>query len=269
MKRLAVIGNPVAHSRSPEIHAAFAAQAGIDILYERLLAPVGDFARVARAFLDDGGCGFNITVPFKHEAWALAQSRSDAADASETVNTIKVLRDGSLFGDNTDGTGLVGDLESNLRWPIDGAKVLVIGAGGAVAAVLPALLARRPARLDLYNRTHERAARLASRYPARVRALETLADAGPYDLVVSGSSAGLSGSSPVLSPAIVGPRTRCYDMIYSATTTPFNAWAMESGAAVTSDGLGMLVMQAASAFSLWFEFEPDTAPVIALLRRSI
>ena len=266
MKQLAVIGNPVNHSRSPEIHSAFAALAKIDLSYVRIKAEIDAFADTARQFVAGGGMGFNVTVPFKREAFEMMASCSPEATESQTVNTVTVQRGGSLHGDNTDGTGLVRDLSLNLGWALTGARILVVGAGGAVSGVLPALIASGPSSLHIYNRTFERARGLQAQFADVVTAVTVAELDKEYDFIISGSSAGLAGGVPDLPGHILGPETRCYDMIYSGDTTTFNQWAIECGARHCSDGLGMLVEQAAVSFQLWFGFEPATSPVISHLR---
>ena len=269
MTRLAVIGNPVAHSRSPDIHAAFALQAGIDIRYVRILAPLDGFRETVENFVAEGGRGFNVTVPFKREAFAMCDDVADAARQSEAVNTVSVGEGGRLCGYSTDGGGLVRDLRSNLGWKLAGKRILILGAGGAVSAVLPSLIAEQPVAIDVCNRTHSRARELASRHGGIVSAIEYNQLGGAYDIVISGTSAGLSASRVELPQSIIGKRTRCYDMIYSGTTTPFNQWALSAGCDECNDGLGMLVEQAALAFHIWFDFEPDTRNVIRALRAAL
>lgn len=269
MTRLAVIGNPVAHSRSPEIHAAFAIQAGIDVRYVRILAPLDGFRLAVESFVRDGGVGFNVTVPFKHEAYELCDEVSEAARLSETVNTVSVKEGSGLKGDNTDGVGLVRDIRSNLGWKIADKRILVLGAGGAVSGVLPAMLAEGPAAIDIYNRTQERAVSLAAKFGSRVRALDEDSLENAYDLIISGTSAGLSGEEISLPTEVVGRHTRCYDMIYDSDATAFNRWAELAGCNETSDGLGMLVEQAAFAFDIWFDFKPNTREVIRALRAAL
>lgn len=264
MKKFAVIGNPVAHSRSPEIHAFFARQADIDMSYERIEAPTSGFIDTVRSFIDEGADGFNVTVPFKHEAFELVDQPSDIASRSGAVNTVTVLADGQLKGDNTDGDGLVADITKNLGWEIRGKRILVLGAGGAVAGVLPKLVEAAPSLLQIANRTHSKAELIADLAGAEAVRLEDVESS--YDLVISGTSAGLSGSIFELPGRIIGKATRCYDMIYDSNVTMFNHWAEELGAAETSDGLGMLVEQAARAFTIWLDFEPDTVPVINAIR---
>ena len=266
--RFAVFGNPIAHSRSPEIHQAFAAQRGQQLDYQRVLAPLDDFAGSVKNFFAQGGVGANVTLPFKEQAWELCESLSDRARHAGAVNTL-ALQDGKLFGDNTDGIGLVTDIRNNLGWPLRDQHILVLGAGGAVRGVLGPLLAQQPAQLRIANRSEEKARDLSLMFAGRGvpvfgGGLEKLQ--GSYDLIINAISAGLDGSMPVLPASLIGPQTRCYDMIYG--DTPFLRWARQHGASATADGLGMLIEQAAEAFTLWHGWRPDTAPVIAGLRKA-
>lgn len=269
MTRLAVFGNPVSHSRSPDIHNAFALQSGLDVRYVKILAPLNGFRATVKTFVEGGGRGFNVTVPFKHEAFKICNDVTDAARLSEAVNTVSVMEGNHIKGDNTDGAGLIRDLQANLGWKLAGKRVLILGAGGAASAVLPALLATRPSSIDIHNRTHARAVALASRLGPAVRTVDDEALESGYDLVISAVSAGLSGKQMTLPSSIIGSRTRCYDLIYSGTATPFNRWAEELGCGECSDGLGMLVEQAALAFNIWFDFMPDTHVVIRALRATL
>lgn len=267
--RYAVAGNPVAHSRSPFIHAAFARQTGQDLEYRRLLLPVEGFAAGASAFFADGGMGLNVTVPFKRDAHDLADRLTPRAQAAGAVNTLARQPDGKLLGDNTDGAGLVRDLLKNLGWVIAGARVLLVGAGGAARGVMAPLLAEAPAELLVINRTAERAEELAELFaaegPVRGGGL-SLAAGRFFDLVINASSAGLGGESPALPHGVIGPATHCYDMVYGNEPTPFLRAAAGAGALSLADGLGMLVEQAAESFFLWRGLRPDTAPVMAHLR---
>lgn len=269
MTRLAVIGNPVAHSRSPEIHTAFALQAGVDVRYVKILAPLDGFRAAVSALVNDGGLGFNVTVPFKREAFELCDETTEVARQTETVNTVSIVEGGRLKGDSTDGAGLVRDLRANLGWRLSGKRILVLGAGGAVSAILPALVKTGPSNIDIYNRTHARAETLAARHGELVQALTYESLGTAYDIVISGTSAGLSGDMPSLPPNIVGTRTKCYDLIYASGLTTFNRWATETGCQECSDGLGMLVEQAALAFEIWFDFKPDTREVIRAMRSTL
>ncbi len=268
--RYAVVGNPVAHSLSPRIHAEFARQTGQALSYEAIELPLDGFASGVRDLRQRGYAGLNVTVPFKQDAWRLCDSLSQRAERAGAVNTLVLAENGGTHGDNTDGIGLVRDLTINLGLELENRRLLVLGAGGAVRGVLGPLLELRPARLTLANRTHDKAQALAADFAGLgnidARRFETLA--GPdFDLIVNGTAAGLGGELPPIAPELVGAGTVCYDMMYSLETpTAFVAWADRLGAARACDGLGMLVEQAAAAFSLWRGVEPDGAGVIAMLR---
>jgi shikimate dehydrogenase len=269
MDRYAVIGNPIAHSKSPLIHAAFARQTGQRMEYGRLLGSLEDFAGDVRAFVADGGRGLNVTVPFKQQAWALLADRSPRAEAAGAVNTIIVLDDGRLRGDNTDGVGLVRDLADNQGLDFTGKRVLLLGAGGAARGVLGALLDAGPAALTIANRTAHKAVDLArSAADERVdgRGLDQLAGR-TFDLIVNATSSGLHGGVPDLPGGLLAPGGWTYDMVYGDEPTPFCRWAEAQGAARALDGLGMLVEQAAESFFLWRGVRPETKSVIAGLRR--
>ena len=267
----AVIGNPVAHSKSPQIHAEFARQTGQDMGYERLLAPVDAFAATARQFFSAGGKGLNVTVPFKHEAWDLVDShRGDSLDA-QAVNTIK-FENGKLIGDNTDGIGLVADIKKNLGFEITGKRVLLMGAGGATYGVMYPLLRENAKSLVVVNRTLEKAQSLVQSIEKRAGVIVTSLDAAPYtdlagstfDIVINATSAGLSGEMPALPEGVFAPCALAYDMVYGRDT-PFMIFARNEGARAV-DGLGMLVEQAAESFFIWRGVRPQTAPVIKKLR---
>lgn len=262
----AVIGNPIEHSKSPQIHAAFARQTGQDIRYERILGERGRFADAVAAFRAAGGCGLNVTVPFKEDAYRLCDRLSPRAEAAGAVNTL-AWRDDGLAGDNTDGIGLVRDLGCNHRFALAGARVLLLGAGGAVRGVLRPLLDEGPARLVIANRTASRAQDLAAATAGAVEGCGLDALAGQsFDLIVNGTAAGLSAQVPAIPDDCLAPGGWTYDMLYGNAPTAFVAWGRQHGAARALDGLGMLVEQAAAAFALWRGVEPDTAPVIAALR---
>jgi shikimate dehydrogenase len=260
--RYAVFGHPIAHSKSPQIHSAFARQTGQDMTYEAILAPRDGFAESVAAFIAAGGRGANVTVPFKEEAFRLASRLSSRAQRAGAVNTL-VFDDG-ILGDNTDGAGLVADLTRNLACALAGRRILLLGAGGAARGVIEPLLDQQPAALVIANRTVGRAQELAELFDRGVRACGFDAVDTPFDLVINATAASLAGELPPLSPRVFTPDTLAYDMMYGRDT-PFLAFARSHGAA-TADGLGMLVEQAAEAFALWRGVRPDTAPVIASLR---
>lgn len=261
--RYAVFGHPIAHSKSPQIHTAFARQTGQDMTYEAILAPLDGFADSVAAFIAAGGRGANVTVPFKEEAFKLASRLSPRAQRAGAVNTLSFDADG-ILGDNTDGAGLVADLTRNLNCTIVGKRVLLLGAGGAARGVIEPLLDQQPAALVIANRTVSRAEELAELFGRGVRACGFDAANTPFDLVINATAASLAGDLPPLSPRVFTPDTMAYDMMYGRDT-PFLDFARTHGAR-TADGLGMLVEQAAEAFHLWRGVRPDTAPVIAALR---
>ena len=269
--KLGVLGNPVAHSRSPEIHQQFAAASGISLSYEKVLVPDGTFSSVASDFLDSG-FGFNITLPCKRDAWQFVDEVSKRANQAEAVNTISRTADGKLRGDNTDGPGLVNDLVQNLGWPLADRKILVIGAGGAVSGVLASLLAEGPGVLHVTNRTFEKAQKLEQKFAgATAIALDQLQES--YDLVINGTSAGLSQQDLEIPGSVITGKTHCYDMIYGPGTTRFNQWCLKQAECDVADGLGMLVEQAALAFMIWFGGQvntaPDTQAVIETIRNTL
>lgn len=269
MDRYAVIGNPIGHSKSPLIHRLFAEQTGQDLSYEALLAPLDDFTGTLRGFLQQGQ-GVNVTVPFKEQAWALADSRTPSAERAGAVNTILRQADGSLLGDNTDGAGLVRDIQVNAGVSLRGLKILLVGAGGASRGVIQPLLAARPSQLCVVNRTVDKAEELAMLFadlgPISAAGLHWVEE--PVDLIINATSASLGGEVPAISSKLIRRgHTLCYDMMYGNEATAFNRWAAAHGAAHCIDGLGMLVEQAAEAFALWRGVRPDTAPVLARLRQ--
>jgi shikimate dehydrogenase len=267
--RYAVIGNPVAHSKSPRIHAEIARQTGQSISYEKLHAELPDFEAAVQRFRDEGGRGLNVTVPFKHRAHALASRLSVRAEQAGAVNTLSFEAD-AIAGDNTDGVGLVRDLTVNLGCEIAGRRVLVLGAGGASFGVCGPLLDRQPAALVIVNRTAEKAVALARRFADYYPGAD-IAGAGydsiagrAFDVIVNATSAGLAGEMPALRTKAFAPGALAYEMVYGRAT-PFLEFAAQAGAR-TADGLGMLVEQAAESFTVWRGVKPETAPVIALLR---
>ena len=261
--RYAVFGHPIAHSKSPLIHAAFARQTGEVLSYEAILAPLDGFAASLADFAAHSGRGANVTVPFKEEAFRLAASKTPRAATAGAVNTLTFTEAG-LVGDNTDGAGLVTDLTRNRGRELAGARILLLGAGGAARGVIGPLLDCAPARIVIANRTVEKAVALARLFGDRVTGCGFDAPDSAFDVIVNATSASLAGDLPPLSSAVFGPHTLAYDMMYGRDT-PFLARARAAGAA-TADGLGMLVEQAAEAFFVWRGVRPDTGPVIASLR---
>ena len=267
--KYAVIGNPIEHSKSPQIHAAFARETGQDMEYGRVLGDLDEFAADVRRFFAAGGRGLNVTVPFKEQAWRLADECSPRAEIAGAVNTLISLRYGRLRGDNTDGIGLVRDLGDTHGFDFAGKDILLLGAGGASRGVLRPLLETAPASLMIANRTASKALELAR----LVAALGDVSGCGldglpgrRFDLIINGTSAGLGGGVPSIPEDCLAPNGWTYDMLYGDAPTPFRRWGIEHGAKRALDGLGMLVEQAAESFYLWRGLRPTTAPVIALLR---
>lgn len=270
IEKYAVFGNPIAHSKSPFIHQLFAEQLGIDHPYGRVLAPVEAFVPALEQFFAAGGQGANVTVPFKEQAFARADILTDRASAAGAVNTLKYLEDGSILGDNTDGIGLLSDLES--RGLIkSGDRILLIGAGGAARGVMLPLLSAGCS-VTVTNRTFSRAEALAQIFAGQgevsARALEDL-QGQRFSLIINATSSGIAGDIPALPAELITPEVRCYDMFYQKGLTPFLSWCAARGAQHYADGLGMLVGQAAHAVMLWHGVMPDTAPVIARLQREL
>lgn len=266
-----VFGNPIAHSRSPAIHAAFAASTGEDLLYTARLAPVDGFAAAVAAFVAEGGRGANVTVPFKEEAFRLCDELTPRAARAGAVNTLSFVA-GRILGDNTDGAGLVADIVGNLGFALSGRRILLLGAGGAARGVIEPLLAGAPATLSIANRSADKAEALAAAFSdiAAVDAGNFAKMAGKsFDLVINATSASLSGDSLPLPPGIFAPGALAYDMMYGKGETPFLKLAREQGAARCADGLGMLVGQAAEAFAVWRGVRPATGPVLAMLRAAL
>lgn len=267
--RYAVMGNPIAHSKSPLIHRQFAGQTGQVLTYDAILVDIGRFTEAVDAFRRDGGKGLNVTVPFKQDAWRLASRRTPRAERAGAVNTLWWDGDERLCGDTTDGVGLVRDLCDNHGIRIEGRRVLLVGAGGAARGVIEPLLAERPATLVIANRTPERAHELAAIFGG----LGPITGCGfgelsgrSFDLAINATAAGLTGEVPPLPATVFAPGACAYDMMYGSEPTAFVRWSLAQGCARALDGLGMLVEQAAEAFFIWRGVRPDTAPVIARLR---
>ncbi len=268
--KYAVIGNPVAHSKSPAIHAEFARQTGQDISYGALPAAIDAFEQVVQAFRDSGGRGLNVTLPFKHRAYALARVRAARAEEAQAVNTLSFAGE-SVAGDNTDGVGLARDLAVNLGCALRGRAVLLMGAGGASYGVAGPLLEAQPATLVVANRTLDKALALCTHFREKRKEASILSATGydqlagrAFDLVINATSAGLTGVLPPLPHTLFAPGALAYDMVYGRPT-PFLEFAKTQGVR-TADGLGMLVEQAAESFFIWRGVRPETAPVIEIFR---
>ncbi|AMO54307.1 shikimate dehydrogenase [Endozoicomonas montiporae] len=270
--KYAVLGNPVAHSKSPRIHTMFASQTEQRLQYNARLVPVDGFDEAINHFFKEefGGHGLSITVPFKEQAWECAQHRTARAEKAGAVNTLWITNDGVIHGDNTDGLGLVRDLSVNHQVELENKRILILGAGGAVRGVLEPLLEQKPSELVVANRTVSKAEALVELFPEKPVSACGFTDlSGNFDLIINGTSASLQGDLPPLPVEIVAEHTICYDMMYASETTVFNQWGLAHGARQALDGLGMLVEQAAEQFLIWRGVRPDTAPVLLHLREDM
>lgn len=265
--RYAVFGNPIAHSKSPQIHQLFAQQQGKEIEYTRILADdnPSTFANAIRDFFAQGGQGANITVPFKQYAFELADELSERAQSAGAVNTLLLLEDGRLRGDNTDGIGLVRDIQENLAISFHNKTVLILGAGGATRGVILPILAQQPKQIIIANRTESKAIELAESFGIHAISFAETANIRP-DIIINATSSGLHGELPAIAPQIFADTELVYDMVYGNELTHFLKWAQQNGAKKVADGLGMLVCQAGESFRLWRDWTPQTTPVIATMR---
>lgn len=271
----AVIGNPIAHSKSPQIHMTFAEQTRQDIEYTAMLVEHGDFVNAIKNFQQNGGKGLNITVPFKNEAYALADTHSQRAKLAGAVNTLILKSDGSIHGDNTDGVGIIRDLLDNNSVQIQDARLLILGAGGAVQGVLHPLLGQSPEIIVIANRTVAKAEMLAQTMNDKLEGFDIVRGCGfaelagqQFDGIINGSAASLQGEVPPLPDDVLQEGGWCYDMMYGNEPTAFVRWGEIHGAAKSLDGLGMLVEQAAESFKLWRGVQPKTRHVIQMLRNT-
>lgn len=269
----AVFGNPISHSKSPAIHAAFAAATGEDVVYQARLAPIDGFAGSLAEFVAAGGKGANVTVPFKEEAFRLCSRLSERAARAGAVNTLD-FRDGGIFGDNTDGAGLVRDITHNLGFALAGKRILLLGAGGAARGVIAPLLGEQPASLQIANRSADKAQALAAGFANLLRGGVAGGSFGDlagqeFDLLINATSASLSGAALPLPAGLFAAGSLAYDMMYGKGETPFLQQARTQGAGHLADGLGMLVEQAAEAFFVWRGRRPQTAALLAELRRAL
>ncbi len=267
----AVMGNPIHHSKSPQIHSEFAKQTQQDLIYSAMLVPIDSFESVAKDFFQNNGKGLNITVPFKEQAFQMADELTVRAQTAQAVNTLMLQADGRILGDNTDGAGLVGDLITNHQVALKDKRILVIGAGGAVRGILQPFLNEQPSSITVVNRTVEKAKVLASSFSefGNISACEFNQLDEAFDVIINGTSASLSGELPPLPDCVVGKHTAVYDMMYGKEPTTFLKWAQNLGALKTLDGLGMLVGQAAVSFMLWRKQQPDSQKVLLDMRKQL
>lgn len=268
--RYAVFGNPIAHSKSPQIHAQFAAQQNQTIEYEKILVDDNQqaFQAAVRDFFQQGGKGANVTVPFKQYAFDLVDELSERALAAGAVNTLILLPENRIRGDNTDGIGLVRDIQENLGVSLRDKRVLLIGAGGATRGVILPIVAQHVASVTIANRTHSKAVELAQQFSVQAAEFSQL-NQQDFDVIINATSSGLQGEVPPVPASIFSGCELVYDMLYAAQPTPFLQFAQQHGAARVADGLGMLVCQAAYSFELWRDFAPETASVIATMRNNM
>lgn len=264
MDAYAVIGNPVSHSLSPFIHQAFAKQTGQNLTYELIEAPLDGFKDCLSSFINKGGKGCNITLPFKEEALQVADQCAARAEIAGAVNTIKVQNNNQLLGDNTDGIGLIRDLKKNHHYEIKNKKILILGAGGAVKGILKPLLDEQPTLVVIANRSFDKAVNLVEKFhdygnisPCHLFSIENM----PYDLIINGTSLGHQGKLPALQNNLFGPNSWFYDLTYGKSAQLFREWALSQGAPKALDGIGMLVEQAAESFYLWRGVRPETKEI--------
>ncbi|WP_301100969.1 shikimate dehydrogenase [Propionivibrio sp.] len=266
----AIFGNPVGHSKSPIIHAAFARQTGQDICYKAILAPLDGFNDAVHAFVAAGGRGANVTVPFKQEACALVTRLTPRAELAGAANTL-LFEGNEVIGDNTDGVGLLRDITLNLRYPIKGKRVLLLGAGGASRGVVGPLLEEGLKSLTIANRTVSKAKVISEHFahlgPVTACGYDELAGRS-FDIVINATSASLYASMPLLPDGIFAPGSLAYEMMYGQGDGPFRIFAKNQGASLISEGLGMLVEQAAESFFIWRGVRPEGFPVMALLQKA-
>ncbi|WP_423063307.1 shikimate dehydrogenase [Candidiatus Paracoxiella cheracis] len=269
MDKYAIFGNPVEHSLSPIIHEIFAEQAHQKLEYIRIKPPLDGFEPALQEFIKAGGNGCNVTFPFKGQAFNAADQCSNTASDAEAASCLLIRKNGTIFADNYDGTGLVEDLTHNYEFPLSQKKILIIGSGGATRGILGPLLDMAPSRIIIANRTPQKAMDLAERYKLRGYVTGIGFDdieVTPYDLIIHATTAGHQGNLVTLPEGIIGHRTCCYDLSYGKAAEPFLQWAKKIGAAQCIDGLGMLVEHNAAVFYLWRNIYPDTKPVIEFLR---
>ena len=267
----AVLGNPIQHSKSPQIHTLFSEQTGIALEYQAIEVPINEFASYVKLFSSQGGKGLNITVPFKEDAYSLCTTLTDRAELSGSVNTLRFDNDMNIYGDTTDGQGLLNDLVANHNIRLEDKSILILGAGGTVKSILERLLEQKTKEIIIVNRTISRAKDLEKKFGkkncVRAYSYNDLPNHS-FDIIINGTSLSLSAEIPPISKTNINENTFCYDLMYSDKETAFTKWAIENGALKATDGLGMLVEQAAESFMFWHGTKPDTMPIIKVLRDS-
>ena len=267
----AVLGNPIQHSKSPQIHTLFSEQTGIALEYQAIEVPINEFASYVKLFSSQGGKGLNITVPFKEDAYSLCTTLTDRAELSGSVNTLRFDNDMNIYGDTTDGQGLLNDLVTNHNIRLEDKSILILGAGGTVKSILERLLEQKTKEIVIVNRTISRAEDLEKKFSkkncVRAYSYNDLPNHS-FDIIINGTSLSLSAEVPPIPKTNINENTFCYDLMYSDKETAFTKWAIENGALKATDGLGMLVEQAAESFMFWHGTKPDTMPIIKALRDS-
>jgi shikimate dehydrogenase len=266
--RYAVLGQPIAHSKSPRIHQLFAEQTGQRLQYSTLEVSVEQFTDVVTQFFNEGGKGLNCTVPLKELAWAYAEFKTERAQLAKAVNTLALQKDGTILADNTDGIGLVTDLKHNHDIPLAGRRILILGAGGASRGIISPLLAEAPEQIVIANRTLAKGQQLVTEFTGRGRVSACSypdLNGQCFDLIINATSSSLTDELPPLPEALLAKQGSCYDLAYSNNATIFVRWGLDNKALKSVDGLGMLVEQAAEAFTLWRGIRPKTAPIIDML----
>ncbi|MCK5896852.1 MAG: shikimate dehydrogenase [Cocleimonas sp.] len=269
--KYAVIGNPIAHSKSPIIHGMFAQQTDDAMSYDSILSPLDAFSETVATFQQQGGKGLNVTVPFKEQAWELADELTAYAQAAGAVNTLVFKEDGRIVGANTDGIGLIRDLTTRYAVDLSDKRVLLLGAGGAAKGVVQPLLEGNIQQLVIANRTEERAETLATDFTDIAKKLgseieggsyNALREQGQFDLIINATAASLQGIMPPMPASCLYEQSVCYDLMYGGRPTAFEYWCEDNGAALVANGLGMLVEQAAESYAIWRGKQPDTKPVL-------
>ena len=265
----AVIGNPIKHSKSPQIHSAFAKQEGVEINYQRILAEPSQFKTSINQFIEAAGAGLNVTVPFKIEAFKACTNLNEYAASAKAVNTMSFSANGIWNGYNTDGIGLIADIKVNKQLTLSNKSILILGAGGATRGILLPLLQERPASITVANRTISKATQLANDFTTHGSiegcGFEHLENKN-FDIVINATSASLSNELPAIPNHIVTKNSICYDLAYSDDPTPFLLWAKNQGVTCSFDGLGMLIEQAAESYYIWRGYRPTTSSIFTLLR---
>ena len=268
-KKFAVLGRPISHTKSPVIHQDFAGQFDLDIIYEAIDVEPGSFAQVVRDFQTSGASGCNITVPHKVDAFEIADVRSERAQLAGAANTLIFDDKGRICADNTDGIGLLRDITRNLQVSLENKRILILGAGGAVRGIVPSLLSKQPMLLVIANRTAARAREIAAHFEDKGTILaggyEVVSGAG-FDVIINATTASLKGEIPSIPERCLTSKTLAYDLMYADKPTPFMRWAQMQGVSKVTDGLGMLVEQAAESFYIWHGRRPETLPIMMSLR---